>query len=268
MAILWGKARTRERLTFDFAEMARLLDLPEKNAVNRREAVVAVRGWMEENEGWLLILDGANDLQMVREFIPAGGRGHVLLTTQAQATGRIAECHHLEKMSPREGALFLLRRSKKIAPDAEPDAESAEMWLHAETLSRELDGLPLALDQAAAYIEETPSTLAEYLELYRSAGAKLRANRGDLPDDHPESVSVTFSLALEKVSGDSTAAADLLRLCTFLDADAIPEEIFNVSVNHDPSKNNGFGLPRILSNFGPFRAQEERFRSSVWNRSR
>jgi len=253
-AVLWGKAHTREMLTFDFAAMAGLLDLPEKNAVNRREAVIAVRGWMEENEGWLLILDGANDLQMVREFIPAGGRGHVLFTTQAQATGGIAECHHLEKMSPQEGALFLLRRAKKIAADANPDAESAEMGLQAEALSRELDGLPLALDQAAAYIEETPATLAEYLELYRSAGIKLRAKRGDLPDDHPESVSVTFSLALEKATADSRAATDLLRLCAFLDADAIPEEIFSVSVNKDQSKNNGFGLSRILSNLGPFRA--------------
>ena len=48
-----------------------------------------------------------------------------------------------------------------------------------------------------------------------------------LADDHPDSVVATFSLAFKRVADDSPAAADLLRVCAFLEADLIPEEIFS-----------------------------------------
>ncbi len=48
---------------------------------------------------------------------------------------------------------------------------------------------------------------------------------GKLTTDHPESVGTTWSLAFEKVQQASPAAADLLRLCAFLDPDLIQEEI-------------------------------------------
>src|SRR5262249_36151163 len=149
-----------------------LLDLPEKNAENQGETVKAVRKWLDDNDGWLLILDNADDLAVVREFIPVGGKGHILLTTRAHATGTIATRHSLEKMSLQEGALFLWRRRKKIGADAPFDGAPADFRSQAENLANELDGLPLALDQAAAYIEEKPTTIARYTEVYRSMGAK------------------------------------------------------------------------------------------------
>ena len=78
------------------------------------------------------------------------------------------------------------------------------------------------LDQAGAFIEETPSSPIEYLQLYAEAGAELR--RISKPEH--ESVHTTFSLAFEKVGGASPAAGDLLRLCAFFAPDQIPEEIF------------------------------------------
>src|SRR5262249_52899815 len=96
----------------------------------------------------------------------------------------------------------------------------------AESLSSQVEGLPLALDQAAAFIEEKPSTLAEYQSLYQTECAELLKRRGRLAEDHP-SVAVTFSLAFKKVAEANPAAADLLRVCAFLEADSIPEEVFS-----------------------------------------
>jgi tetratricopeptide (TPR) repeat protein len=84
----------------------------------------------------------------------------------------------------------------------------------------------LALDQAAAFIEEQPSSLEEYLTLYQSERKELLNRRGELAKDHP-SVAVTFSLAFSKVAEANPAAADLLRVCAFLGSDSIPEEIFS-----------------------------------------
>jgi hypothetical protein len=86
----------------------------------------------------------------------------------------------------------------------------------------------LALDQAGAFIEETPSTLAEYLTFYRTEGARLRKLRGEIASEHA-SVTVTFSLAFSRLSEKNPVAADLLRVCAFLAPDAIPEEILTQS---------------------------------------
>ena len=99
----------------------------------------------------------------------------------------------------------------------------------AEEISQEMDGLPLALDQAGAYIEETACGLADYLDLYQKRGAALRKRRGGLIADHPESVATTWSLSIEKIELANPAAAELLRLCAFLAPDAIPEEIITES---------------------------------------
>jgi hypothetical protein len=97
----------------------------------------------------------------------------------------------------------------KIRPGNEWRIESAPEGLRkrAEALSKAVDGLPLALDQAAAFIEETPSTLEEYQTLYQSERRGLLNRRGRLAEDHA-SVTVTFSLALKKVADANPAAAD------------------------------------------------------------
>src|SRR5205085_11342875 len=84
----------------------------------------------------------------------------------------------------------------------------------------------------AAFIEETPSSPTEYLQLYRTQGAYLRSQRGELAADHPESVEITFSLSFQKVEAASPTAADLLRACAFLAPDQIPEEIFTEGGAH------------------------------------
>src|SRR5262249_3330414 len=73
--VLWGNASSHETLVADFASMAGLLDLPEKNAQDQSEAVGAVKRWLEKNDGWLLILDNADDLVIAREFIPSRETG-------------------------------------------------------------------------------------------------------------------------------------------------------------------------------------------------
>src|SRR5258708_9702277 len=89
-----------------------------------------------------------------------------------------------------------------------------------------MDGLPLALDQVGAYVQETPCSLADYLKLYQTRGAELLKRRGEVVIDHPASVVTTWSISFEKVEQANAAAAALLRVCAFLHPDAIPEELF------------------------------------------
>jgi tetratricopeptide (TPR) repeat protein len=224
-AVLWASATSQETLVSDFAAIASLLNLPQKDEKDQALAVAAVKRWIEANGGWLLVVDNANDLAAVHGFIPQSAKGHFLLTTQAQATGTIQAIEILD-MLPEDGALLLLRRAKIIKADAPLSAATDAARDTAMRVSTELGGLPLALDQAGAYIEETRCGLASYLDLYRQRRAELLSMRGGSSPPHPESVATTFALSFERVAGASHAAADLLRVCAFLHPDAIPEEIF------------------------------------------
>ena len=226
-AVLWVTAESKESLVSGFVAIAGLLGLSEKDAQDQRLAVAAVHRWLESEEGWLLVLDNADDLKMVQAFIPDHPKGHLVLTTRARATGGLAQALEVDKMSEEDGALLLLRRAKMLPTQAALDKASPPTREQAKALCRALDGLPLALDQAGAFIEETGCGLAGYLELYRTRGDQLLAERGQAhPEDHPASVATTWSLSFERVKQASPAATELLRLCAFLHADEIPEEIF------------------------------------------
>src|SRR5260370_1350407 len=99
-------------------------------------------------------------------------------------------------------------------------------------ISEELGGLPLALDQAGAYIEETQCSLSDYLKRYCTRRTTMLNRRGNSSHDYPASVATTWSLSFEQVEMRSTAAANLLRLCAFLAPDAIPEEMIIKGAPH------------------------------------
>jgi tetratricopeptide (TPR) repeat protein len=96
----------------------------------------------------------------------------------------------------------------------------------------DLKGLPLALDQAGAYIEEVSCSPQDYRRLYQIRRAELLKERGGVAPDYPESVATTWSLAFQKVEQGNPAASDLLRLCAFLAPDAIPEEMITKGADH------------------------------------
>ena len=223
-AVFWVDAESRETLLAGFVSIADALNLPSAQAKEQEQAVAEVHRWLEGNQGWLLILDNADELPLVQKFLPNQPQGHLLLTTRAQATTALAEGVPVKAMAPEEGALLLLRRTGVIAKDAVfADAKETDRRFALE-LSKELGGLPLALDQAGAFIEETRLSVSEYAALYASEKASLLEERGTLGEH--KSVTVTFSLAFQKVADNNAAAADLIRLCAFLAPDAIPEEIF------------------------------------------
>jgi hypothetical protein len=224
-AVLWTRADTQEALISGFVTFAGLLQLPVQEELDQLKILQAVKHWLTGHTRWLLLLDNADDLALVQDFLPPAGRGHTLLTTRAASMGRLARPIEVDALANDPGALFLLRRTERLAPDAPLEQAETSDRAIALAISQELGGLPLALDQAGAYIEETQCSLADYLQFYRTQRAELLKTRGGLVLDHPEPVATTWSLSFTQVEKRSAVAADLLRVCAFLHPDAIPEEI-------------------------------------------
>ncbi len=229
-AVLWARADTREELTSLYVMLASLLRLAAQDEQDQQRVLQAVRRWLETHDRWLLILDNADELHFLPAFLLPSPIGHLLLTTRAAALCRLAYRLDVGTFSLEQSAL---RRAALIAPDAlfaQAIASDCELALQ---ITREMGGLPLALDQAGAYLKETGSSLAAYLHLYQLAHTKLLQDRRGLVADHPEPVTTTWSLSSSSgkrtrgcASRPSSSSQTGQTLCVGVGGVALPSEMW------------------------------------------
>ena len=231
-AVFWIGAESDEQIIASLLHIAETLQLQEREDKDQQRVIAAVQRWLRAHGQWLLIWDNVEDLAFLDHFLPAHRSGAILLTTRRQISGTFAHGLDLLPMEHEEGMLFLLRRAKLLKPEATSEqmclfaTSTSAHYTAAVELVKAVGGLPLALDQAGAYLEATQCGLSAYLELFRTQRAPLLASRGDGAREHPVSVSTTFQLAIATTEKLYPALGDLLRVCAFLQADAIPEELF------------------------------------------
>lgn len=165
---------------------------------------------------WLVVFDNAPDHGSVAPFLPHG-QGHVLITSRNPAWGGRHATIDVECLDRETSSRYLLAR---VFGEAEPpEAERAA----AGALAEELGGLPLALAQAAAYVDAYGETLAGYLELFREGRAQVLADAPG-PLDYQGTVHTAVALALARLAGEPAALA-LLELLAFLGPETIPLDV-------------------------------------------
>jgi len=216
-----------------------LPSFPTKDEADQQKLVEAIKRWLERCEQpWLLIFDNTDDLSLVRKYLPQQGNGSILLTTCAHAVGSLAASIGVEKMNLTEGMYLLLRRANRFEHAWDEDQKEAINVVIA------LDYLPLALDQAGAYIEETACSFSHYLQMYQKHSKELLAQRGFQSSDYPHPVATTWTISFQKVEQANPAAAELLCFCAFLAPDAIPEGLIsNGASQWSPEAHNNSSLP-------------------------
>jgi len=103
----------------------------------------------------------------------------------------------------------------------------------ADELADALGDLPLALEQAGAYIETVGNSFSEYLKLFRDYRGEL-LNRRSTSTDYPDAVATTWEISFRQVKKKSPAGAELLNLCAFLAPDDIPKKLLRDGTQHLP----------------------------------
>lgn len=231
-AVFWINAENPERMMASYLAIAEFLQLPERMEAGQLRLVTAVHRWLITHNKWLLIWDNLEDLELLQRFLPPARQGAILITTRKPALGCLAFPLELPFMMLEKGAWLLLRRARILHTSAREEqvrqfaTQQPASYAAALELATLLGGLPLALDQAGAYIEETRCTIADYVQRYKQQRAQLLDRRGASGGDHPHSVAATFKLSYQRVIQEQPLAAYLLCLCVFLCEDGIPEELF------------------------------------------
>ncbi len=217
--VWWVRSEEPSTLAADYAGLAARLDLPEKNAKDQRVIVEAVRCWLEQNGGWLLVFDNAQEPEDLKDYLPRTGRGHVIITSRNPNWGGTAKPLLVDVFSREESIEFLQSRTGQHGG--------------ADALADALGDLPLALEQAAAYILATKITLADYLELFQTRRNELWKDEKK-PESYREKVETAWTVSMNRVKEEAAVGADLLNLCAFLAPDDIPRKLFSDGNGHLP----------------------------------
>jgi tetratricopeptide (TPR) repeat protein len=217
--VVWWVRSEGPELAADYGGLAVKLGLIGADVPDQREIVAAARGWLEQNSGWLLILDNVPDAKAVYDYLPRGGDGHVLITSRSQALGEVATTVDVPEFPRPESIAFLKKRTGKTEG--------------ADAVAEEVGDLPLALEQAAAYVEATRCTLGEYTKLFQTSRETLWKGQKP-PLGYNETVGTTWAVAMDRVKRECAPAADLLNLCAFLAPDDIPLDVIGEHAEHLP----------------------------------
>jgi tetratricopeptide (TPR) repeat protein len=209
--VWWLRAEEPATLLGDFTALADALNLPERTQTDPAVVVPAVHRWLAGHDRWLLVFDNVTRPEDVTSLFPQGGGGQVLVTSRWAAWREWATPLRLEVLSRDEAVAFLRKRTGTSDERA------------AAALAEALGDLPLALAEAAAYIEQTQVSLEEYLRLVQERAVELFGLRQ--PAGAQRRVATVWSLSLERVREEAPAAEALLQLCAFLAPEGIPRNL-------------------------------------------
>ncbi|RPB23401.1 hypothetical protein L211DRAFT_809086, partial [Terfezia boudieri ATCC MYA-4762] len=233
-------------LSEDYSHIGRLLGMAGKLDSNGCFAVTqpseaqyivdAVKRWfaLPENMNWLLVFDNLDDPDSVdiEEYIPACNHGTVIITSRRRDLQQGRRGFEVQQMQPTEAIQLLLMAC------AMPKFEDLVLndQTTASTIAQELGYLPLALNQAGAYIHMSQYSLGRYLKAYQSNASYLLSKglkvwKGGKQD---RSVFATWETSFKAIQETNPEAAKLLLICGFLNNEDISEELLKRGMNLEP----------------------------------
>ena len=188
-----------------------------------------------------------------RDILPESPNGSVLVTSRSReaAFELVGEDENILEVEPMsEGYALALFRKKLEGEDNEDEDEVLE-------LLRNLDYMPLAISQAAAYIRQRAPrvTVSKYLkDFHRSEKDRASLLNNAVRDRRRDgrasnSVLATWQISFEYIQADRSSAARLLSLMSFFDRQGIPEELIMSQYKEDDSTVDFKGDIEVLRSF-------------------
>ena len=235
-SVFWVYASNTTNFEESYKRIATMCDIPDHQ--NPQVNILQlVRHWLEirTNHEWLMVIDNVDiadtlfheqvNGRTLAEYIPQTQRGSLLYTSRNRDVA-VDILHggdpiHVGPMSPDE-AHRLLNAVER------PESEEADI----SNLLRELEYIPLAITQAAAFMSKRHKSAGQYLGLFRgsdSAKAQLLAHEFV---DHGrearsrESVARTWMISFAHIGDINPRAAEMLSLMSCYDQQSIPPFLF------------------------------------------
>ena len=222
-SIFWISSADQAALLSGFQDIARATECVsnlDSTSVNPTEVAKAVLSWLRTHQGWLLVMDNLDDIDVAVGFLPDMAKGgHTLITTRNPDHLMIpAEGLEIPILGEEAAIQLLLLRCQIECGDDSPER------IYAAEIVKELGCLALAIEQAAAFIRSSVDGITKFVSVYRKSRHQFHGRK--LPKSHPypNSVAATFLLSFNRVRDDTkhgTRAISLLHFMAFLNPDGL-----------------------------------------------
>jgi Tetratricopeptide repeat/NB-ARC domain len=211
--VWWIQAAQPAQIRASLVQLAQQLGLP-----GSAEASTAVPAVLESlrlgqpYRRWILVFDAAESPAVVREYLPANGPGEVLITSRNPNWHGIAQPLEVKLFSGKE-SVELMRRRGLNADDAD-----------AGQLAEKLGDLPLAIEQAAAWLAQSAMPVEEYVRLFEEKVEEILDV--SVPTEYEVSVGAVWNVSFDQLQSQNPAAYQILQVCAFLAPEPISRNLF------------------------------------------
>ncbi|KAI2623399.1 hypothetical protein GGS21DRAFT_339699 [Xylaria nigripes] len=246
-AVFWLNIKDEDAVKQSFANTAKQIlrehpsapyisDLEPEDDVD--QIIIAVKAWLSlpNNTRWLLIYDNYDNPLLpdnntdvaavdIGKYLPDTDQGSVVITTRSSQV-KLGHTMRLRKIENIDDCVaILLATSKREDSINDPDAVN---------LAKELDGLPLALATAGAYLEQTATSFSSYLRLYKESWARLQESSPKLKSYDDRILYSTWQLSFDRVREKNENSANLLRLWGYFDSQDLWLQLLQHTEPKDP----------------------------------
>ncbi|KAI5920957.1 hypothetical protein F4810DRAFT_680379 [Camillea tinctor] len=178
---------------------------------NHEEVVEAVKAWLSlpNNTRWLLVYDNYDDTEIdIERFLPMAYQGSIIITTRLSQLN-LGHPVRIRKLETLHDSLEILSTTS--------GRDGLQDDIDARSLVKELDGLPLALATAGAYLRRVAISFVDYLRLYKNSWARLHMSTPSLGSYQDRTLCSTWQVSYEQVQEHNPLAAHLLRWWAYFD---------------------------------------------------
>jgi tetratricopeptide (TPR) repeat protein len=210
----WITADSPAALDTGLAELAETLQPATADLPVERRSALGVR-WLATHEDWLLVLDNVTGPQDVAGLLSRVWTGTVVITSRQRSGWRAGETVPLDVLTESEAVQLLAR----IVRSEWPEADLAG----ADRLCGELGWLPLAVEQAGAYLAQTRTSPVAYLDLLARFPARMFTATAE-GGDAQRTMARVWHVTLDRLA-NTPAAGRVLRQLAWFAPDGIPRDL-------------------------------------------
>ncbi|KAK3990682.1 hypothetical protein QBC44DRAFT_324600 [Cladorrhinum sp. PSN332] len=246
ISVFWVFAATEQRFKEAYSSIAQHFKVPGYDDP-RMDVLQLVQKWLcdKSNGHWLMIVDNADDFELMcnqphslQQYLPDCSHGLILITTRnKQVAVRLTKTTSLLAVPPMdvEESVDLLR-DKLCDPRDCSDLEQ---------LALRLEHLPLALIQAALFMQGRSISVQQYLALIDESDDTFTELLGEdfetigRSSDTPHALTKTWVVSFNQIQQQDPLASNLLCLMSFYDRQSIPTKLLYIYLQYinytDPS---------------------------------
>ena len=212
--VWWVRADQDSTIIDDLFELAERVGVPA--ADTRTETAQRTVIWLTQTDKrWLVVFDNADDERLLAPWVPKSGNGMSLITTRNNAFNQLGKVLDIGSLPVDVATEFLIDRVSELNAAAAADRPAAT------EVAKRLQGLPLALEQAGAWVASSGlNTFGRYLTLLMDV-TKNPFPDGTVPLEYERSTWDAIQISVNAAVLRSVNAERLLRVMGWLAPDDI-----------------------------------------------